>query len=171
METRTKIGIFIFTSLLAGSFFTSKVLADGGATVSWIAPTTDQGGGTLSGLSGYRVYYSASAINCTNWNAAYQTNRTAGTVSGFPTTFEDVSGGGTTKFAFSTTNDLTHNTAYNFAVVAYDSTGNLSNCATGTGGVTSVPKAVTYSGDVARSIILTTPFGTVITTGTMLRRT
>jgi len=61
---------FGFLCLLATFAFAGRALAASycGATVSWTAPTTDEGGGSLGGgtsdLAGYRVYYSTSAISC-----------------------------------------------------------------------------------------------------------
>jgi hypothetical protein len=155
METKINmrkqpIGLIKFISfgLLATFAFAGNVLAYGGATVAWVAPTTDQGGGALTGLTGYRVYYSTSAISCTNWNAANQASRQADAGTLLPATYRTVAGGSVLRYSFNNTTYLTPGSTYNFAVVAYDSTGNLSNCATGTGGVTSVSKAVTYTADI-----------------------
>jgi hypothetical protein len=66
-----------------------------------------------------------------------------------PSTYRTVTGGSTTTYTFNNTTYLTpQTTTYKFAVVAYDSSGNLSQCATGSGGVTSVSKVVSYSADI-----------------------
>jgi len=144
--------IILITLIFLCSFlafaFAGSVLAYGGATVSWVAPTTDQGGGSLTGLTGYRVYYSTSAISCTNWNAASQSSRQADAGTLLPSTYRTVASGSTLSFTFSNTIYLTPGSTYNFAVVAYDDSSNLSNCATGTGGVTSVSKSVSYTADI-----------------------
>jgi hypothetical protein len=154
-KQKKKLVFFIFISVLAGFAFASRVFAYGGATVSWTAPTTDEGGGSLGGgtsdLSGYRVYYSTSAISCTSWNAASQTNRKANTGSMLPSTYATVSEGTTISYAFGGTTLLTPGSTYNFAVTAYDTTGNLSQCATTSGSATYVSKAVTYAADTDNS--------------------
>lgn len=151
-KQKTILPFFIFALVFAAAGFAGRALAYGGATVAWTAPTTDEGGGALGGgtsdLAGYRVYYSTSAISCTSWNAANQTNRQANTGSMLPSTYASVTDGATTSYAFGGTTLLTPGSTYNFAVIAYDTSGNLSQCATGTGGVTSVSKAVTYSADM-----------------------
>jgi len=124
--------VFISALVLAAGTFAGKALANGNATVSWVAPTTDEGGGALTGLNGYRVYYSTAAISCTN----------------LPSTFRDVPGGTVLRYTFNGTAYLTPGSTYNFAVVAYDDSGNLSGCATGSGGVTTVSKLVSYAGDL-----------------------
>lgn len=147
-----KIKNISFIAIIFVLFFSvviyQKVIAYGGATVSWVAPTTDNGGGTLTGLSGYRVHYSASAIDCTAWNAANQATRQADAGTLLPSTYKNVSGGAVLQGVFGNTLLLTPGTTYNFAVVAYDSSGNLSDCATGAGGVTTVSKSVSYAGDL-----------------------
>lgn len=139
MKKQKKLGMFIG---LAGLFLAGQVFAAGSATISWTSPTTDEGGGSLSGLTGYRVYRSSSAIDCTAWNAGDQVYRTANPLSA---TSVNVSGGSTTSYRFN--NNLTAGQIYYFAVVATDGT-NLSKCATEVGGATQVSKTVTYSGDL-----------------------
>jgi hypothetical protein len=111
------------------------VFAAGSATVSWTPPTTDEGGGTLTGLAGYRVYYDTSS----HW---------ADTCPLDAGTYVDVPDGAATSKLIN--NILTAGQTYYFTVVAYDeeSTPNISGCATGTGGVTEVSKQISYSGDV-----------------------
>jgi hypothetical protein len=144
------ISFIFFVSSLASA---GSAYAYGGATVFWTAPTTDQGGGTLSGLSGYRVYYGTEAIDCTSsgrWNAASQSARQADAGTGIllPLTFRSITGGSTINYTFNNTIYLTPGTTYNFAVVATDPSGNLSNCAVTSGSATYVSKNVTYSADI-----------------------
>lgn len=158
MEKQKLILVTLASLVLVGTFAFAKnvlALAYGGATVSWTAPTTDEGGGALGGgtsdLAGYRVYYSTSAISCTSWNAANQTNRQANTGTMLPSTYANVTSGATTTYAFGGTTLLTPGSTYNFAVVAYDTSGNLSQCATTSGAATYVSKAVTYAADIDNS--------------------
>jgi hypothetical protein len=120
-------------SLLAVSCL--PVLAAGSATVSWTPPTTDEGGGSLTGLGGYRVYYDTQS----RWASSCPL--------GVGTYIDVPDGAATSKFI---NNILTAGQTYYFAVVAYDeeSTPNISGCATGAGGVTEVSKQISYSGDV-----------------------
>lgn len=112
---------------------TGNVLAAGSATVSWTAPTTDEGGGALTGLTGYRVYYDTTS----NW--ASTCSLTAGS-------YENVSSGSTEEYFFS--NTLTPGETYYFTVVAYDSSSNMSGCAQTAGSATEVSKHVSYTGDL-----------------------
>ncbi|HPN54976.1 MAG TPA: fibronectin type III domain-containing protein [Candidatus Moranbacteria bacterium] len=140
----------IFFASLLFVVGTNQALAYGGATVSWTAPTTDEGGGDLTGLSGYRVYYSSSAIDCTAWDAASVSERLADSGTLLPATYRTVSGGSTDSYTFNNTAFLTPGSTYNFAVVAYDNADdvNLSKCAVTSGSATYVSKSVTYSGDI-----------------------
>ena len=134
---KTKSFIAILNSLLFICLFSfaGAVQAAGSATVSWTPPTTDQGGGALTGLSGYKVYYDTAS----HWASSCP----AGVGSA-----QDVPGGATASYRFN--NNLTAGQTYRFAVVAYDdaSPANVSGCATGAGGVTEISKKVTYSGDI-----------------------
>ena len=143
------ISAFVFSTVSLMTF-SQQALADyGGATVSWVAPTTDEGGGDLTGLSGYRVYYSSSAIDCTAWDAADSATRLADAGTLLPSTYRDVTDGATLSYTFNNTELLTPGTTYNFAVVAYDDASpvNLSKCAVTDGSATYVSKAVTYAAD------------------------
>ncbi|NTW27108.1 MAG: hypothetical protein HGA36_02170 [Candidatus Moranbacteria bacterium] len=147
-KQKTKLVLICSLALLSLTAFIGDARADyGGATVSWVAPTLDEGGGALTGLTGYRVYYSAAAIDCTNWDAADQATRLADAGTLLPATYKTVSGGGVLKYTFSNTTSLTPGLTYNFVVVAYDASTNLSKCAT-TGSATYVSKAVTFAADL-----------------------
>lgn len=147
-KQKTRLLIISLLSLFSLALFAGKSEAYGGAVVSWVAPTTDQGGGALTGLTGYRVYYSTSAISCTNWNAADQATRLADAGTLLPSTYRTVASGSTITYVFSNTTYLTPGSTYNFAVVAYDSSTNLSNCAQTSGGASYVSKLVSYSADI-----------------------
>lgn len=147
-KQKTRLLAVSLLSLFSLMLLTGKSEAYGGAVVSWVAPTTDQGGGALTGLTGYRVYYSTSAIDCTAWNAADQATRLADAGTLLPATYRTVSGGSTITSVFSNTTLLTPGSTYNFAVVAYDSSTNLSNCAQTSGGASFVSKLVSYSADI-----------------------
>ncbi len=169
MKKQKAAVVLIFSlALFSLTVLASSARADyGGATVWWTAPTTDQGGGALGGgtsdLAGYNIYYSTSAIDCTAWNAADQTARKANAgallpISPVPVTVAEAATMRKTSpttargFTFSNTALLAPGSAYNFAVVARDSSGNLSNCATdgATVGVgnTFVSKTVTFAADL-----------------------
>jgi len=143
------ISVFVFSAVSLAAV-SQQALAYGGATVSWVAPTLDEGGGDLTGLSGYRVYYSSSAIDCTAWDAADSATRLADAGTLLPATYRTVTGGSTLSYTFSNTLFLTPGTTYNFAVVAYDDASpvNLSKCAVTSGSATYVSKAVTYAADI-----------------------
>jgi len=134
-KQRILFSAIILSLLLGGSVFLNEAGAAGSATVSWIAPTTDQGGGPLTGLSGYKVFYDTAS----HWKSSCPLD--AGTAI-------NVKGGNLTSHYFE--NNLTPGQTYYFAVVAYDnaSTPNVSGCATGTGGVTEVSKLVSYTADI-----------------------
>jgi len=142
---------FLLVGFVAGGAKASNSFY-GNATASWTAPTTDEGGGALGGgtsdLAGYRIYYSTSPIDCTSWNAAPQTGTgsrqsDAGTL--LPSTYA-VASGTATSFTFNNTTLLTPKTLYYFAIVAYDTSGNISQCTQTTG--SQVSKTVTYTGDM-----------------------
>ena len=143
------ISVFVFSAVSLAAV-SQQALAYGGATVSWEAPETDEGDGDLTGLSGYRVYYSSSTIDCTGWDAATSAARLddAGTL--LPEDYVDVTGGSTLSYTFSNTLFLTPGTTYNFAVVAYDDASpvNLSKCAVTSGSATFVSKLVLYAADL-----------------------
>ena len=146
------ISVFVFSAISLVAVSQQVLAAHGRATVSWVAPTTDEGAGDLTGLSGYRVYYSSTAIDCTAWDAATSAARFADSGTLLPEDYVDVTDEETLNYMFNNTELLTPGTEYYFAVVAYDNAEdiNLSKCATGTVGetpVTTVSKDVTYSGD------------------------
>lgn len=126
------LGVIFSLGLFFVLIFGEKTLAAGSATVSWIAPTTDEGGGALTGLAGYRVYYDTTS----HWTSTCPVD--AGT-------YETVTGGGTTSYHFN--NDLTAGQTYYFTVMAYDDDNNISGCASD-GTDTEVSLQVTYSGDI-----------------------
>ena len=130
-----KLALFVCMGFLIGAFGTDHASAGASATVSWVPPTTDQGGGPLTGLTGYKVYYNTAST----WLGM------SGTCLLGLGTEVDVTGGSATNYFFN--NNLTPGTTYYFTVAATDGT-NTSNCATGTGGITEVSKRVTYSGDL-----------------------
>ena len=59
------IGIALLVSVIigcgGGGDNPTPPQASGSATLTWTAPTTDVGGGALTGLSGYYAYYGTSA--------------------------------------------------------------------------------------------------------------
>lgn len=136
--TKQKIKIAILVGVIFVTSFVSlqRASANGSATVSWVAPTTDQGGGTLTGLTGYKVYYRAAT---STWLGMVGT-----CMLGLGTSV-DVSGGNTTSYFFK--NNLTPGTTYYFTVAAIDGA-STSNCGITSGGLTEVSKRVTYSGDL-----------------------
>ncbi|HOX10713.1 MAG TPA: hypothetical protein P5323_01145 [Candidatus Moranbacteria bacterium] len=143
------ISVFVFSAISLVAVSQQVLAAHGRATVSWVAPTTDEGAGDLTGLSGYRVYYSSTAIDCTAWDAATSAARLADAGTLLPATSRTVSDGATLSYTFNNTELLTPGTTYNFAVVAYDNADdiNLSKCAVTEGAATFVSKAVTYAAD------------------------
>lgn len=139
--------------------FAPTVWANGSATLWWIAPTTDEGGGALGGgtsdLAGYKIFYNTSAIDCVSWDAGDQAYRLANPLSGSSVTVTEVAAlrnaGDSTKrgYTFNGASLLTVGQNYNFAVVAYDSSGNLSKCATTSGSDTFVSKSnISYAADI-----------------------
>lgn len=151
--------IFSLGMLLNGIFSQNALAAAAGSTVSWIAPTTDEGNITpMTGLTGYRVYYSTSTIDCTDWNAATVDAREADTGTLLPSTYKNVSGGTKLRYSFSTSSPsvLNTNTTYYFAVVAYDADTNLSKCATAPDGITTtVSKLATFPSDISNGACTT----------------
>jgi hypothetical protein len=138
----------------------NEVKAYGGATVSWIAPTTNDDSPTFSALTdlaGYRVYYKNTGIDCTNWEAAPQTGANSRQADGNPGTllpapYRNVANPSALSFTFNNTTYLTPGSSYNFVVVAYDSSGNLSNCAMTSGSAKFINKpTVSYSADIDTS--------------------
>jgi hypothetical protein len=134
---KIKISIITLSILLCSGIVVNNVLAAASATVSWVPPTTDEGGGALTGLAGYKVFY--------NTTSTWLNHLTACT--GLGGTTVDVPGGTTTSYRFN--NNLTPGQTYFFAVAAYDNETepNISKCATG-GGLTEVSKRVSYVGDI-----------------------
>lgn len=151
--------MFSLGLLLSGIFAENALAAVAGGTVSWIAPTTNDDGPpatTLTDLDGFRVYYSTSAIDCTDWNAATVDERKNDDGTLLPTTFQDVANPAKLRFSFSTTSVLNTNSTYNFAVVAYDTSNNPSKCATAPDGITNtVSKLVTFPADISNGTCTT----------------
>lgn len=130
-----KIFFVFFLCFSITLFFANiaNVFADASAYVTWTAPATDEGGGELTGLAGYRVYYDSSS----NWASTCPTD--AGT-------YVDVADGETEEYFFN--NNLTPGETYYFTVMAYDDSDNLSACAQTVGSATEVSQSVSYSGDI-----------------------
>ncbi|HBI33913.1 MAG TPA: hypothetical protein DEA43_03650 [Candidatus Moranbacteria bacterium] len=138
MNKQKKLLILILcTGLFSVVAFAKNVKAAGSATVSWTPPTTDEGGGALTGLTGYRVYYDT----VSHWASSCPTN---------VGNFVNITNGATTSYSFN--NTLTAGQRYYFAVVAYDASGNLSGCATGANGVTEVSKLITENDPVVAPV-------------------
>lgn len=131
MRKQKLLLITIFLGLIF-SFFSNTVLGAGSATVSWTAPTTDEGGGALTGLAGYRVYHDTSS----HWTSTCPVD--AGS-------YTTVTGGSTESYFFN--NNLTAGQTHYFTVMAYDDDSNISGCASD-GTDTEVSLTVTYSGDI-----------------------
>jgi len=157
-KQKIKLGIFIFTSILISLALASHALANGSATVSWVAPTTNEDASTPVDLAGYRIFYSTSAIDCTAWDAASdQTTRQAITLASSHVDVTEAAtlrdSGDATKrgYTFSTTSFLTPGETYNFTVVAYDSNGNYSKCVNDSGSNKTASKLVYHSGNLRSS--------------------
>lgn len=133
--------------------------ANGSATVWWNAPTTDEGGGALGGgtndLSGYKIFYSTSAIDCTSWDGGDQAYRLANPLSASSITVSEsaalrnASDSAKRGYTFNGGSLLAVGQTYNFAVVAYDNSGNLSKCATTASLATVATKnTISYAADI-----------------------
>lgn len=109
------------------------VFAGASAYVTWVAPITDEGGGALTGLTGYRVYYDTSS----HWASSCPTD---------VGNYININDGGTEEYFFN--NNLIAGTTYYFTVVAYDGSGNLSTCGENGGGATEISLTPSYSGDI-----------------------
>lgn len=137
-KNKFNILVFLFVACCTFLYGAGQVDAAASAVVSWTPPTTDEGGGTLTGLAGYKLYYNTTS----SW-----LNHVGTCLPGLGTVV-DVSGGSTASYRLN--NNLTPGQTYYFAVAAYDAeaTPNVSGCAIGSGGVTEVSKLVSYSGDI-----------------------
>jgi hypothetical protein len=130
--------MLLLYSVILGLFFAisffNSVLAAGSATVSWTPPTENEGGGTLTDLAGYRVYYDTSS----HWTSTCPLD--AGS-------YANVADGDASSYHFN--NTLTAGHTYYFTVVAYDNANpaNISGCASD-GTDTEVNLPVTYSADI-----------------------
>lgn len=138
-EKNKKIAIF-FVAAISFMATSGIVFAAGTAHVTWTAPTTDAGGGALTGLAGYKVYYKiGSDLTCS---------------SNLPPSDADgsVDVGNVTSYY---NDSLTLGSAYYFAVTAYDnaSTPNESGCATLAGGATN-SKFATYKADFVKNCVV-----------------
>lgn len=137
-KQKLKLLTLTLLTFFVGGFFANKAFGAASATVSWTPPTTDEGGGALTGLAGYKVYYNTAST----WlNLLTTCLPGAGTE-------VDVPGGATSSYRFN--NNLTPGSTYYFAVAAYDdaATPNISKCALTGGSLTEVSKLVSYSGDI-----------------------
>jgi hypothetical protein len=155
--TKQKIRLIALTGVIIFISFISlrHASANGSATVSWIAPITNEDDSTPVDVTGYRIFYSTSAIDCTAWDTASdQTTRQAITLAANhvdvteAATLKD-SGDATKRgYTFSTTNNLTSGQTYNFAVVAKDGSGNLSKCGQDSGNNKTVSKEIFHTGNL-----------------------
>lgn len=147
--------VLIFGIFVAADFAS----ANGSATVWWTAPTTDEGGGALGGgtsdLSGYKIFYSTSAIDCTSWDGGDQAYRLANPLATTSVTvtesasMKNASDATKRGYTFNGGSLLTPGQTYNFAVVAYDTSGNLSKCATTPQAATVATKStLSYAADL-----------------------
>lgn len=84
----------------------------GSAILSWGAPTTDEGGGALTGLSGYNVYYGTSPRTGIDPKSC--------TMCGYTTKLSAL------NVLTYTISNLPAGHTYYFSVTAYDTTGNES---------------------------------------------
>ncbi|KKP98046.1 MAG: hypothetical protein US25_C0013G0003 [Candidatus Moranbacteria bacterium GW2011_GWE1_36_7] len=145
LKQKNRFNVFIFSLIASCAFFVGagNVQAAASAVVSWTPPTTDEGGGALTGLSGYKVYYNT----VSTWlNVLGSCSEGLGTP---VSTSVDVPGAGVSSYRFS--NNLVAGQTYYFTVAAYDnaSTPNFSKCATTTvGALKEVSKRLSYSGDI-----------------------
>lgn len=133
-KTNQKKHFFLLAivSFFVFNIFVNSVFSAGSATVSWIPPTTDEGGGALTGLAGYRVYYDTTS----RWATSCPLD--AGN-------YVNVTGGSVSSYAFEDT--LTAGQTHYFTVVAYDYDNNISGCASD-GTDTEVSKLVSYTADM-----------------------
>lgn len=172
MKQKTKFLLLALFSLLGLGVLRSGVSASviaGSATISWNAPTTDEGGGPLGGgtndLAGYRIFYSTTDLSLGSpspvdaWdNAADQNSRlatalmTSSSISHIDVTEANTirSASDATKrgYTFSNTTYLTPGQTYYFAVSAYDTSGNYSKVATDSGSGRVGNKKIFRSGNI-----------------------
>lgn len=111
------------------------------ARVSWVAPTTDAGStAPLTDLAGFMVYYGTASETLNSCPTL-----TYHTAAPF-TSYADVTSPTATSIVISS---LGVGSTYYFTVAAYDSSHNVSSCATVTGtGKTEVSHLATYRGDL-----------------------
>lgn len=157
-KQKNKLAFLVFAGFLVTLVFARNASANGNATVSWVAPTTNEDGGTPLDLAGYRIFYGTSAISCTSWDAASdQTTRQAITLAPShvdvteAATLRDAGNATKRGYTFSTTNYLTPGQTYYFTVVAYDSSGNYSKCINDSGSNKTASKLIYYSGNIKGS--------------------
>ncbi|EKE02439.1 MAG: hypothetical protein ACD_20C00388G0003 [uncultured bacterium] len=146
MKQKMKLVLFICTAFFGSIFLVNKVQAAASATLSWVPPTTDEGGGALTGLTGYKIYYNTTSTWLNFLNACLLPDPVGSSIG------IDVAGGSTSSYRFS--NNLTPGQTYYFAVAAYDDSDNVSKCATSSGGLTEVSKRVSYSGDINKDWVV-----------------
>jgi hypothetical protein len=148
-ESKQKINIFLVFTLVL--FFlvicVGKIMADtateGLATVSWVAPTTDEGStAPITDLAGFLIYYGTASqgIGGTCPTLVYGT-----AVAPYTNIINNTSPDATSQLI----ENLGVGNTYYFAVAAYDEDHNVSSCATVNGsGATEVSRLATYKGDL-----------------------
>jgi len=114
MKKQKKIPLLAFALVSLGTIFAFDAKAAGTATVSWIPPTTNVDDSSLTDLDGFRVYYGTES----NWADICPVASVD--------QYVDVANPAATNYTFS---NLTEGQTYYFTVVAYDTSGNLSGCA------------------------------------------
>ncbi|MEI7890704.1 MAG: hypothetical protein WCI36_01925 [bacterium] len=158
-KQKSKIILSAVAALLFAGFFASNALANGNATISWTAPTTNEDTTTLTDLAGYRIFYDTAALDCTAWDAA------ADAAARLTTPLASVAhvdvteaatlrdSAATTKrgYSFTTGALLTPGLTYNFTVVAYDTSGNYSKCINDAGANKTASKTIFRSGNIKNS--------------------
>ena len=95
-----------------GSSGVTSTPTTGSAILTWVAPTTDEGGGALTGLSGYYVYYGTSPRTGTDPKTCTMCGYTTKLPVGNVLTY--------------TISNLPTGYTYYFSVTAYDPAGNES---------------------------------------------
>jgi hypothetical protein len=160
----------IIISALFAMLFAGQVSANGNATVSWTAPTTNEGSAAnandLVDLAGYRIFYSGSidigtfpTDLCTEWDAVVDRRQSGlgATALWTTTSHVDVTEAATIRdtavptkrgYTFSTGNLLSPGNTYYFTVVAYDTSGNYSKCINDSGLNRVKSKLIFHSGNI-----------------------
>ena len=141
-KQKIKLAVFICVGILLCNVAVKNAQAGASATVSWTPPTTDEGGGAMTGLTGYKVYYRSGT---STWLGM------SGTCLLGAGTSVDVPGGSSTSYFFN--NNLTPGNTYYFTVAATDGI-NTSACGKTAGNATEVSKRVSYSADINGDFIV-----------------